>query len=162
MHIKKLISLSLLSFAFIACSNKQKLLTNNKPLTDIPFNLNIGTEGFNPPNASLFKNEEQFNAFLKDETIFTNEPSEEFNNINAKYDASYFINNDLIAVIEWATSSNYYGYSLNKIYKEDNFWAISIKALSKSENVDCAMGAYFCYYFEVEKDPNMVDVKLTW
>ena len=142
-----------LSFSLNCCSN-------NKPLTKVPFNLNNLIEEYNPPLITFLKNSQEFNSFLEDESIFTKEPSEKFEEINKKYNNDYFSNKDLAAVITQATSSMIYGYSLNQISKENNYWIISLNELAEKGNVTDDMGAFYCYYFELEKDPNIVGAKL--
>ena len=155
MKVKRLFLLSTLPFTLNCC-------TNNKPIKEAPFNLNIFIEEYNPPKITLLKSESEFNEFLNDEKIFTNEPSEEFKEINKKYDSNYFEKNDLAAVIKRASSSMIYGYSLNKISKEDNYWIISLNSLAEKENVSSDLGAYYCYYFELEKDPNILGAKVVF
>lgn len=155
MKNKKLFLLSMLPFILSNC-------TSNEPLTKVPFNLKNFIEEEMPPQASLLKSEEEFNSFLKNERIFTNYPSEEFNDINKKYDANYFETKDLVAVITQATSSMIYGYSLKQISKDDSYWCISLTELAKSGNVTSDMGDFFCYYIELEKDPGITGAKLVW
>ena len=142
----------ILPFTLNACSNKQ--------MEVVPFNLNYSKEMFHPPVVSFFKKLSEFEDFLKDNNIFTSEPTQEFTNINAKYDESYFNNYDLSAVIVQANSGSIYGYSLEGITKEENSWIISIKSLSKGQYETHDMGAYYTYYFELEKDSNIKDCKL--
>lgn len=149
---KKLLALMILPFTLNACSNKQ--------MEVVPFNLNYSKEMFHPPVVSFFKKLSEFEDFLKDNNIFTSEPTQEFTNINAKYDESYFNNYDLSAVIVQANSGSIYGYSLEGITKEENSWIISIKSLSKGQYETHDMGAYYTYYFELEKDSNIKDCKL--
>ena len=149
---RKFLVLMILPFTLNSCSNKQ--------MEVVPFNLNYLKEMFNPPVVSFFKKLSDFEDFLKDDNIFTNEPTQKFSNINAKYDESYFNNYDLSAVIVQANSGSIYGFSLEGITKEENSWIISIKSLSKGRYQTCDMGAYYTYYFELEKDANMKDCKL--
>lgn len=153
MRAKQLFLLFILPFVLNCCAK-------NEPLKEAPFNLNIFAEEYNPPKITLMKNKKEFNEFLNDGKIFTSEPSEQFNEINKKFDNSYFEIKDLAAVIKQATSSMIYGYTLNEISKEDNFWIISLHELVEKEKVSSDMGAYYCYYFELEKDPNIVGAKL--
>ena len=154
MKRRKMCLLLTLPFVLTGCCKK--------PLTRIPFNLNSLNYAYKPPRMTFLRNSEEFNNYLNDTNIFTKDPSENFKEINKKYDDNYFVSNDLAAVIIQASSSMIYGYSLNRISKEDNNWIISLHSLSEDENVTCDMGAYYCYYFEFEKDPNIIGAKLVF
>ena len=150
------------TYLLLALSFSLSCCTNNEPLTRIPFNLNNLIEEYNPPRITFLKNSEEFNIFLTDEKIFTKEPSEKFKEINKNYNNNYFANKDLVAVIKQATSSMIYGYSLNHISKENNYWIISLNELAEKDKVTDDMGAFYCYYFELEKDPNILGAKLVF
>jgi hypothetical protein len=150
MKNKRILQLLILPFMLSGCSKKA--------LDPIPFNLNVLDESFSVERGYLLKSTTEFSDFLNNSAIFTNKPSDKFKEINAKYNQDYFNNNDLGAVIVQATSSMIYGYSLNEIRKQENSWIISLRSLSEKENVTCDMGAFYCYYFELEKDINITKV----
>lgn len=150
-----------LSFVYIllitiflsACNNVSILET-------IPFNLNTMLDDFDPPQATLLKSLDEFNAFLSDASIFEEEPSLEFQEINAKYDENFFNENDLIALIIYSTSRMIEGYCLKEINKENDFWVITLDSVSSKDNVTADMGRYFCYYIEVKKKETISNVKV--
>ena len=146
------ISTLLITIFVSACNNVSMLKT-------IPFNLNTMSEDFDPPKATLFKSFAEFNIFLSDTSIFEEELSIEFSEVNAQYDENFFNESNLIALILHSTSSMIEGYYLKQIYKENDFWAIALDSVS-DDNVTTDMGRYFCYYITVEKDENISNVKV--
>lgn len=131
-------------------------------LKDEPFNLNNLSENFDAPKATLLKSVTEFNLFLNDEKIFTKEPTKKFVEVNSKYDETYFLKADLIALIIQASSGMIEGYSLNGIEKDKSTYVIDLKAISSSNITSDDMGRYFCYYLEVAKDVNMIGVTIKY
>lgn len=144
--VKTILSLSLLTLVS-SCSVSM--------LKEQPFNLNNLSENFDAPKGTLLKSVTEFNLFLNNEKIFTKEPTKEFDEINSKYDETYFLKSDLIAVIIQAFSRMIEGYSMTDIQKDKSTYVIDLKAISSSNNVTDDMGRYFCYYLDVTKDVNM-------
>lgn len=135
------------------CSNKALMTT-------IPFNLNVTSENFNPPQITFVQSLEVFNEFLGREDIFTSEPSERFAEINTKYDLTYFENNDLIILIFQASSSMIKGYKLENLEKGNQNWIVSVSPVSNNGHITADMGGYFCYYITVSKDTTIQDAIL--
>lgn len=82
--------------------------------------------------------------------------------VNQKFDETYFLNSDLIALIIQATSGMIEGYSLNGIEKDESTYVIDLKSISPTDNVSDDMGRYFCYYLEVTKDANMTGATIKY
>ncbi len=82
--------------------------------------------------------------------------------VNQKFDETYFLNSDLIALIIQATSGMIEGYSLNGIEKDESTYVIDLKSISPTDNVSDDMGRYFCYYLEVTKDVNMTGATIKY
>lgn len=146
----------LLATIFISACNSVSMLQT------VPFNLNTMSVDFDPPKATLIKSASELNLFLSDESIFEEELSAEFSDINFQYDENFFVNKDLIALIVQSTSSMVEGYTLKQINKENGYWIVVLDSVSKKNNVTSDMGRYFCYYIEVEKDNAISNVKLEY
>ena len=88
----------------------------------IPFTLNNDLGGW--PTNTFIRSKEEFDEYLSNPDVFSESFTDIFRRINEKYDASYFAENDLLALIIWATSTTIYGYSLDKAEVVDWYWNV--------------------------------------
>ncbi len=127
----------------------------------VPFNLNEDWLRSPSDKAILLQSKDEMTAFLADESLFTKEPSQEFTEINNRYDDDYFKQNDLVALIIWASSGSYYGYRLGKPVERSGIWVIETMGLAHGNVVTDDMGKIFCYYVEVPKKAGVTGVSTT-
>ena len=127
-HRKLIIPILVFSFLTTSC--------NYELLKESPFDLaDTLSEDYNPPNITFINSVDRFNEYLSDTTIFKSELSDKFKEINSKYDTKYFEKEDLLAIIEQATSGSITGYKLKSIENIDNYWVVEINSVSKGKNV---------------------------
>lgn len=147
----KRIQIVLVTFIAVIIGISMSACSSDK-LEEVPFTLNYSSENFNPPTVTLMKNKSDFDSFLTDQNIFSDELSADFVKINEGYSEEFFEQNDLIAVIVQATSSMITGYRLKETTKENGLWIVKIESITSSAIITDDMGRYFCYYLTVEKD----------
>ncbi len=154
---RRLILCLILGLALVAAACGSK----DKANETVPFNL-CEEMMMHPSNeAVLLRSKDEMTAFLADESVFTREPSQEFTEINNRYDDNYFKQNDLVALIIWASSGSYYGYHLGEPVERSGIWVIETTGLAHGNVVTHDMGKIFCYYVEVPKKAGVTGVSTT-
>ncbi len=151
--MKKLLIISLfVIFSLTGCSSQL--------METVPFTLNTEVLGESGEKCILIKSKIDFDSFLANEEIFMPDLSDEFIEVNSKYDTSFFESKYLIALVVQATSGQIEGYKLISQKIEGDTLTITISSYSNEKNVTGDMGGWFTYYLAYNKSSKINSVKL--
>ncbi|HHX81088.1 MAG TPA: hypothetical protein GX692_08505 [Acholeplasmataceae bacterium] len=152
--MKKLIVIFLLSigiFILTGCSNIKY------SRHDFKFDLKEDLD-LTYPYAKLIRNIEELNEFLADESLFSEELSEEFQNFNTQFNEEFFKENDLIPII-YQTSSSTKAIRIRRIINDNSNLKIVLKMVApKHARADIY---YFTFYLNVSKEEKIKSLNVT-